>query len=118
MCLFLAVAALGPSQTRPAPKPAAPNAAANACEQEWLAMAQRNRQQADAMVKQVSGQRSLLAMLRNDAGIVRDSNLRDALQVNADMWESQLTGLQQQAASLQQLAQQAETKAHALCGSK
>ena len=55
-------------------------------------------------------------MLRNDAGIVRDSTVRDALQVNADMWEMMLGRLQREAAGLQALAQQEEAKRQALCG--
>ena len=91
------------------------SARASACEQEWQAMAQRHREQAEAMLKQSSGLRAMLTMLRNDAGIVRDATVRDGLQVSADMWESLLTGLQSQAAGLQALAQQEESKRHALC---
>lgn len=78
-------------------------------------MAQRHRDEADAMLKQSSGLRALLTMLRNDAGIARDATVRDALQVDADMWESQLTALQRQASSLQALAQQELTKRQVLC---
>ncbi|HKT70381.1 MAG TPA: hypothetical protein VJP83_13140 [Terriglobales bacterium] len=101
-----------PPQTRPTP----PSAANTACEQEWQTMALRHREEADAMLKESSGLRSLLTMLRNDAGIVRDSTVRDALQVNADMWEMMLSRLQREAASLQALAQQEEAKRQALCG--
>ncbi|HKW25134.1 MAG TPA: hypothetical protein VJN48_05080 [Terriglobales bacterium] len=103
-----------PPQARPTP----PRAANNACEQEWQAMAQRHREEADALLKESSGQRSLLTMLRNDAGIVRDSTVRDALQVNADMWEMMLGRLQHEAASLQALAEQEESKQQALCSSR
>jgi hypothetical protein len=95
-----------------------PRAANTACEQEWQAMAQRHRDEADAMLKESSGLRSLLTMLRNDAGIVHDSTVRDALQVNADMWEMMLGRLQHEAASLQGLAQQEESKRQALCSSR
>jgi hypothetical protein len=78
-------------------------------------MAQRHREQAEAMLKQSSGLRAMLTMLRNDAGIVHDATVRDALQVSADMWESLLAGLPSQAAGLQALAQQEESKRHALC---
>jgi len=81
-------------------------------------MAQRHREQADAMLKESSGLRAMLTMLRSDAGIVRDATVRDGLQVSADMWESLLTGLQSQAAGLQALAQQEESKRHALCRSE
>ena len=81
-------------------------------------MAQRYREESDAMLKESSGLRSLLTMLRNDAGIVRDSTVRDALQVNADMWEMMLGRLQREAATLQALAQQEESKRQALCGSR
>ncbi len=101
----------------PAP-PTPPRAATTSCEQAWQAMAQRHRDEADAMMKESSGLRSLLTMLRNDAGIVRDSTVRDALQVNADMWEMLLGRLQREAASLQALAQQEEAKRQALCGSR
>jgi hypothetical protein len=101
-----------PPQTRPTP----PSAANTVCEQEWHAMAQRHRDEADAMLKESSGLRSLLTMLRNDAGIVRDSTVRDALQVNADMWETMLGRLQREAVNLQALAEQEEAKRLALCG--
>lgn len=78
-------------------------------------MAQRHREEADALLKQSSGLRALLTMLRNDAGIVHDSTVRDSLQVSADMWESLLAGFQRQAASLQSLAEQEEGKRQALC---
>ncbi len=81
-------------------------------------MAQRHRDEADAMLKESSGLRSLLTMLRNDAGIVRDSTVRDALQVNADMWEAMLGRLQREATSLQAMAQQEDAKRHVLCGSR
>lgn len=98
------------------PKAPATTASATACEKEWQAMAQRHREEADAISKQSSGLRAMLSMLRNDAGIVRDSTVRDALQVDADLWESQLAGLQRQGASLQALAQQEESKRQTLCG--
>jgi hypothetical protein len=104
----------GPPQSRPMP----PRATTTACEQEWQAMAQRHREESDAMLKESSGLRSLLTMLRNDAGIVRDSTVRDALQVNADLWEMMLGRLQREAATLQALAQQEESKRQALCGSR
>jgi hypothetical protein len=104
----------GSPQARPTP----PRVANTACEQEWQAMAQRHREEADAMLKESSGLRSLLTMLRNDAGIVRDGTVRDALQVDADMWEMVLGRLQHEAASLQALAQQEESKRQALCGSR
>jgi hypothetical protein len=103
-----------PPQARPTP----PRSANTSCEQEWQAMAQRHREEADAMLKESSGLRSLLTMLRNDAGIVRDSTVRDALQVNADMWEMTLGRLQHEAASLQALAEQEESKQQALCSSR
>lgn len=112
--LLAGVVWAAPPQSRPAP----PRTANTACEQEWQAMAQRHRDEADAMLKESSGLRSLLTMLRNDAGIVRDSTVRDALQVNADMWEMMLGRLQREAASLQALAQQEEAKRQLLCGSR
>lgn len=81
-------------------------------------MAQRHREQADAMLKESSGLRAMLTMLRNDAGIVRDSTVRDALQVSADMWESLLGSLQRQAADWHALAQQEESRGQALCRAK
>ncbi len=79
-------------------------------------MAQRHREQADALLKESSGLRAMLTMLRNDAGIVHDATVRDGLQVSADMWETLLTGLQSQAAGLQALAQREESRRQALCG--
>lgn len=105
-----------PIQTHPKTPAAKP--AATACEQEWQAMAQRHRDEADAVAKQASGLRALLTMLRNDAGIVRDATVRDALQVDADMWESQLAGLQRQSSSLQALAEQEQSQRGVLCGSR
>ena len=103
-----------PPQARPTPS----RAANTSCEQEWQAMAQRHRDEADAILKESSGLHSLLTMLRNDAGIVHDSTVRDALQVNADMWEATLGRLQREAANLQALAKQEESKQQALCGSR
>lgn len=103
-----------PAQERAPSQPATNRA--SACEQEWQDMAQRHREQADALLKESSGLRAMLTMLRNDAGIVRDATVRDGLQVSADMWESLLTGLQSQAAGLKALAQQEESRSQALCG--
>ncbi len=107
-----------PPQARPANQPATALAAATACEQEWQAMAQRHREEAAAMLKESSGYRALLIMLRNDAGTVSDHAIRDGLQVNADMWEKLLDTFQRQAAGLQALAQQEESKRQVLCRSK
>jgi hypothetical protein len=98
------------------PKLPAAKTVTTACEQEWHEVAQRHREEADAMAKEVSGQRSLLTMLRGDAGIVREATVRDALQVDADMWESQLASLQRQSSSLRALADQEESQMHVLCG--
>ena len=81
-------------------------------------MAQRQREQAQAMLKESAGLRSLLNMLRGDAGIVKDSTVRDALQVDADMWESLLSTLQSEATGLQASAQQAESRGQTLCGGR
>lgn len=97
--------------------PAAATRAA-ACEQEWQAMAQRHREEAEALLKESSGLRALLTMLRSDAGIVRESAVKDGLQVSADMWEALLGNLQRQATNLQALAQQEESQRQALCGSR
>lgn len=78
-------------------------------------MAQRQREEADALLKDSAGLRAMLVMLRNDAGTISDSSIRNGLQVNADMWETALGTLQRQAANLQTLAQQEEAKAPALC---
>ena len=103
----------GPPQARPTP----PRAAATACEQEWQTMAQRHREEAEAMLKESSGLRAMLTMLRNDAGIVRDNEVKDGLQVSADMWAALLVTFQRQAASLQALAEQEESRRQALCRS-
>ncbi len=79
-------------------------------------MAQRHRQEAEAMLKESSGLRALLTMLRGDAGIVRDATVRDGLQVSADMWEKLLGSMQRQAANLQALAEQEEARTPVLCG--
>ena len=98
------------------PAPAATRA--SACEQEWQAMAQRHRDEAEALLKESSGMRALLTMLRNDAGIVHDNAVKDGLQVSADMWEMMLGNLRRQATNLQALAQQEESQRQALCGSR
>jgi hypothetical protein len=106
-----------PPQARPVRRQVETHAT-DACEQEWQAMAQRHREEAQAMLKESSGYRALLVMLRNDAGTVRNNAIRDGLQVNADMWEKLLDTLQRQAASLQALADQEESRRQVLCGSK
>lgn len=105
-------------QARPARQQPAAGATATACEQEWLTMAQRHRDEGQAMLKESSGYRALLVMLRNDAGTVRDNAIRDGLQVNADMWEKLLDTLQRQGASLQSLAEQEESQRQVLCRSR
>lgn len=115
--LLAAVVWAASPQARPARQQSAARPTATACEQEWLAMAQRHREEAQAMLKESSGYRALLVMLRNDAGTVRDNAIRDGLQVNADMWEKLLDTLQRQAASLQALADQEESKRQVLCRS-
>ena len=106
-----------------APKQAGPARARSSgaqsagCEQQWRAIAQRQRDDAQTLLKEISGYRALLVMLRTDAGTLRDNYIRDGLQVNADMWEKLLGTLQKQAASWQELAQQEEANAHVLCRS-
>jgi hypothetical protein len=110
--LLAGVVWAGPPQARPG----LDATHATACEQEWQAMAQRHRDEADAMLKESSGMRALLTMLRNDAGIVRENAVKDGLQVSADMWEMMLGTFQRQATSLETLAQQEESKGKVLCG--
>src|SRR5579872_6963779 len=99
----------------PAPGRAASQAAsASACEQEWQAMAQRHREQADAMRKESSGLRALLTMLRNDAGIVRDATVRDGRRVGADVGGSLLGGLQGRGAGLRARAKREESRRRGL----
>ena len=105
-----------PKQARPERQHSS-GAQSGACEQQWRAIAQRQRDDAQAMLKEISGYRALLVMLRTDAGTLRDNYIRDGLQVNADMWEKLLGTLQKQAASWQELAQQEEANAHVLCRS-
>lgn len=106
----------GPKQARPS-RAHSSGAQSGACEQQWRTIAQRQREDAQAVLKEISGYRALLVMLRTDAGTVRDNYIRDGLQVNADMWEKLLGSLQKQAASWQELAQQEEANAHVLCRS-
>ncbi len=112
--LLAGLAWAAPPQARPVGRQPAVHATA-ACEQEWQAMAQRHREEAQAMLKESSGYRALLVMLRNDAGTVRNNAIRDGLQVNADMWEKLLDTLQRHAASLQALAEQEESRRQVLC---
>ncbi len=102
-------------QARPVRHQSAVRGATAACEQEWQTMAQRHREEAQAVLKESSGYRALLVMLRNDAGTVRNNAIRDGLQVNADMWEKLLDTLQRQAASLQALADQEDSRRQVLC---
>ncbi len=112
--LLAGLAWAAPPQARPVRRQP-PAHTTSACEQEWQAMAQRHREEAQAMLKESSGYRALLVMLRNDAGTVRNNAIRDGLQVNADMWEKLLDTLQRHAASLQALAEQEESRRQVLC---
>jgi len=50
----------------------------------------------------LAGLRARMTMLRNDAGIVADQQVRDALQVDAEMWASVIEMLQQRADRLKE----------------
>ena len=50
----------------------------------------------------LAGLRARITMLRNDAGIVADQQVRDALQVDAEMWVSVIEMLQQRADRLKE----------------
>lgn len=117
LCLLMAGGLwAGPKQGRAA-RAHSSRAQSTACEQQWRAIAQRQRDDAQATLKEISGYHALLVMLRTDAGTVRDNYIRDGLQVNADMWEKLLGSLQKQATNWQELAQQEEANAHVLCRS-
>lgn len=98
-------------QTHAAPQSApAIRSETSPCDQDWQEMAQRHREEAQDLAKETSSLQALLVMMRNDAGIVQDSLVRDALRVNADMWQSLIGTLQKQTASLQSLAEQEDMK--------
>jgi polyribonucleotide nucleotidyltransferase len=55
-----------------------------------------------ALERSLAGLRARMTMLRNDAGIVADQQVRDALQVDAEMWASVIEMLQQRADRLKE----------------
>ena len=58
----------------------------------------------------ISRMESRITMIRNSAGIVENPQLRNALQVNADMWQDELDHLKRHLSQLQTLADRCEAK--------
>jgi hypothetical protein len=55
------------------------------------------QQEAAELARTIAGLRARMTMLRGDAGIVPDQQVRDALQVDAEMWEMVIELLQRRA---------------------
>jgi hypothetical protein len=73
-----------------------------ACHCPEVQMLFANQQQESAeLARTIAGLRARMTMLRNDAGIINNQQLRDALQVDADMWESMVELMQSRAERLQ-----------------
>src|SRR5438552_6028115 len=101
----MTLAQSGQVPTRPSSRAVASSVRTeSSCQQDWDEMAERSRAEAGDLAQQVSGLQTLLTMLRSDAGIVSDSRAKDALQVNADMWELLIGAMQRQTMRLQELA--------------
>ena len=60
------------------------------------------RQEAAELTRTVASLQARMTMLRNDAGSLSNQQVRDALQVDAEMWASVIQLLQNQADRLQQ----------------
>jgi len=58
----------------------------------------------------VSRMQSRIVMMRNNAGVVENSQLRNALQVNADMWQDEVDHLKLQMNRLQAAADRCESQ--------
>ena len=58
----------------------------------------------------VSRMESRITMMRNSAGIVENPQLRNALQVNADMWQDEVDHLKRHMNQLQALADRCEAQ--------
>ena len=103
---------------QPSPPSSSPQAAiveSSACERGWQEMAQYHQEAAADLNKEISGLRSLVTMLRADAGIVRDERAKSALQVNADMWELRIGTMRKQAGHLRVLGQREEATGAIRC---
>jgi hypothetical protein len=58
----------------------------------------------------VSRMQSRIVMLRNSAGVIENPQLRNALQVNADMWQDEVDHLKQHMNRMQTLADRCEAQ--------
>jgi hypothetical protein len=64
--------------------------------------AARAQKESAELERTLAGLRARMTMLRNDAGIVADQQVRDALQVDAEMWALVIEMLQQRADRLKE----------------
>ena len=80
------------------------------CEQTWDQLIQVQQAELTDLNTEIGGLRALTNMLRSDAGTVPDAQVRDALQINADMWESHFNNLQKHVMRLQGLIQEEKAK--------
>jgi hypothetical protein len=86
------------AQTRPSEKPVtAPPVAAASCGPDRSDL----QDEVKELEVYTSRMQSRIVMIRNSAGIVQDPQLRNALQVNADMWQDELDHLKRQMTRLQ-----------------
>src|SRR5438105_3831742 len=112
--LFVSVAALAQS-SGPAARPKAPAAAKPAaCGCESLravveADIQSQQDEATDLQNQINGLLSLTTMLRSDAGAVQDPHVRNALQVEAEIWGLHMTMLNRHIQRLQHLIEHEKT---------
>jgi predicted nucleic acid-binding Zn-ribbon protein len=89
--------------------------AANNCKQDLNDAIQRQKEEVTDLQSEIARLRALLTMLRSNAGIVSDSSLRNALQVDADMWESLIDSMQKQVTRLLELMQDEDAKIKIRC---
>ena len=93
-------------------------ASAAECKQDLTDAIQRQKEEASDLQSEIANLRALMTMLRSNAGIVRDSSLRNALQVDADMWESLMNHMQKHVTRLQESIEDGEAKIKIRCGGR
>ena len=105
-----ALAQENPAAARPLTKSPPRSHASCDCEQTWDQLIQVQQAELTDLNNEIGGLRALTTMLRSDAGTVPDTNVRDALQVNADMWETHISNLQKHVVRLQGLIEEEKAK--------
>lgn len=94
------------AQTRSAPKTAAEPKLALACGPNHADM----MDELGEMNVYVSRMQSRIVMIRNSAGVIENPQLRNALQVNADMWQDEVDHLKQQMNRMHLIADRCEAQ--------